>query len=73
LNFSLQPLGTIHSPFKELVNMPVQPKGAKEHYATIEFKREYQEGLKDLSGFSHLSSEVSKKRSDSRFIGEKDD
>ncbi len=37
--------------------MPVQPKGAKEHYATIEFKREYQEGLKDLSGFSHLSSE----------------
>ncbi len=54
MNFSLQPLGTIHSPFKELVNMPVQPKGAKEHYATIEFKREYQEGLKDLSGFSHL-------------------
>jgi tRNA-Thr(GGU) m(6)t(6)A37 methyltransferase TsaA len=34
--------------------MPVQPKGAKETYATLEFKPEYQEGLKDLDGFSHV-------------------
>ncbi|MFT7004018.1 MAG: tRNA-Thr(GGU) m(6)t(6)A37 methyltransferase TsaA [Sulfurimonas sp.] len=34
--------------------MPVQPKGAKGMYATIEFKKEFQEGLKDLDGFSHV-------------------
>ena len=34
--------------------MPVQPKGAKDTYATIEFKKKYQEGLKDLDGFSHV-------------------
>jgi tRNA-Thr(GGU) m(6)t(6)A37 methyltransferase TsaA len=34
--------------------MPVQPKGAKDTYATIVFKEEYQEGLKDLDGFSHV-------------------
>jgi tRNA-Thr(GGU) m(6)t(6)A37 methyltransferase TsaA len=34
--------------------MPVQPKGAKETYATIAFKEEYVEGLKDLDGFSHV-------------------
>ena len=34
--------------------MPVQPKGAKEIYATIVFKEAYIEGLKDLDGFSHV-------------------
>jgi tRNA-Thr(GGU) m(6)t(6)A37 methyltransferase TsaA len=34
--------------------MPVQPRGAKDTIATIEFKKEYQEGLKDLDGFSHV-------------------
>jgi len=52
--FALKPVATIRSPFCELVNMPVQPKGAKDVYATIEFDRAYEEGLKDLDGFSHL-------------------
>jgi len=47
LNITLTPIATIYSPFYDLVNMPVQPKGAKEHYATIEFIEEFQEGLKD--------------------------
>jgi tRNA-Thr(GGU) m(6)t(6)A37 methyltransferase TsaA len=34
--------------------MPVQPKGAKDTYATIEIKEEFCEGLKDLDGFSHI-------------------
>jgi tRNA (Thr-GGU) A37 N-methylase len=54
LNITLTPIATICSPFCELVNMPVQPKGAKETYATIEFKNEFMEGLKDLDGFSHV-------------------
>jgi len=54
MNFELEQIATIRSPFCELVDMPVQPKGAKDVYATIEFKKEYQEGLKDLDGFSHV-------------------
>ena len=54
MTFNLTQIATIYSPFCDLVNMPVQPKGAKEVYATIEFKKEYEEGLKDLDGFSHV-------------------
>ena len=54
MTINLQQIATIKSPFCDLVNMPVQPKGAKDIYATIEFKKEYQEGLKDLNGFSHV-------------------
>ena len=51
---TIEAIATIQSPFCNLVNMPVQPKGAKDTYATIEFKPEYEEGLKDLNGFSHV-------------------
>jgi len=54
LKFEIKSIATIKSPFCNLVNMPVQPKGAKDTYATIVFKEEYQEGLKDLEGFSHV-------------------
>ncbi len=54
MHITLTPIATICSPFCELVNMPVQPKGAQETYATIEFAEEFQEGLKDLDGFSHV-------------------
>jgi tRNA (Thr-GGU) A37 N-methylase len=48
MKFEIKSIATIESPFSDLVNMPVQPKGAKEHYATIVFKPEYEEGLRDL-------------------------
>jgi len=54
MKFELEQIATIKSPFCNLVNMPVQPKGAKDTYATIVFKDEYKEGLKDLDGFSHV-------------------
>ena len=54
MQIGLQQIATVKSPFCDLVNMPVQPKGAKDIYATIEFKKEYEEGLKDLDGFSHV-------------------
>jgi len=54
MKIQLQEIATIKSPFSDLVNMPIQPKGAKEHFATIEFKEEYMEGLNDLDGFSHV-------------------
>ena len=54
MEFKLKQIATICSPFCDLVNMPVQPKGAIDTYATIEFEKEYEEGLKDLDGFSHV-------------------
>ena len=54
MTFELKQIATVSSPFCDLVNMPVQPKGAKEVYATIKFKEKYKEGLKDLDGFSHV-------------------
>jgi len=54
MQINLQQIATIKSPFCSLENMPVQPRGAKDTFATIEFKKEFQEGLKDLDGFSHV-------------------
>lgn len=54
MNVTLDSIATIRSPFCDLKDMPVQPRGAKDTYATVEFKEEFVEGLKDLDGFSHL-------------------
>ncbi len=54
MNINMQQIATINSPYCDLENMPVQPKGAKDTYATIEFKSEFIDGLKDLDGFSHV-------------------
>jgi len=49
-----EPIGTIHSPFKDLEGMPIQPIGAKGIKGEIHLKEELKEGLKDLKGFSHI-------------------
>ena len=49
-----QPIGIIHSPFKEVAGMPIQSAGAKGIKGTIELNPVYAEGLKDLEGFSHI-------------------
>jgi len=54
MDINLKSIATIQSPFKSLENMPVQPRGAKDTIATIHFEKEYQDGLKDLNGFSHI-------------------
>jgi tRNA-Thr(GGU) m(6)t(6)A37 methyltransferase TsaA len=48
-----KPIGIIHSPFKTLKGIPIQSfmSDTKGH---IEIFPEYQSGLKDLSGFSHV-------------------
>ncbi|MFC2083681.1 tRNA (N6-threonylcarbamoyladenosine(37)-N6)-methyltransferase TrmO [Bacteroidota bacterium] len=53
-DIKFKPIGIIHSVFKNVSNMPIQPKGAKGIKGTIEIKPEYVAGLKDLSGFSHI-------------------
>jgi len=54
IQFTLKQIATINSPFCDLVDMPVQPKGGSDVYATIEFDDKYEEGLSDLDGFSHV-------------------
>jgi tRNA-Thr(GGU) m(6)t(6)A37 methyltransferase TsaA len=49
-----KPIGLIHSPFKDIKGMPIQPTGAKGIAGTIEIYPEFAEGLKDLEGFSHI-------------------
>jgi tRNA (adenine37-N6)-methyltransferase len=50
----LQPIGTIHSPYTTLQDMPIQPKGAARELGTIQIFSEYTRGLRDLEGFSHI-------------------
>ncbi len=54
MTFEMKQIGIIRSPFCDLVNMPVQPKGARDVCATLEIDMAYREGLKDLDGFSHV-------------------
>lgn len=48
------PIGIIHSPYTDLKNMPIQPKGASEVISQIELYPQYASGLSDLAGFSHI-------------------
>ena len=48
------PIGIIHSPFKENEGVPIQPCGAKGIKGLIEIRKELEEGLRDLNGFSHI-------------------
>jgi tRNA-Thr(GGU) m(6)t(6)A37 methyltransferase TsaA len=48
------PIGIIHTPFKIPKGMPIQPPGAEGITGSVEVYAEYQSGLKDLDGFSHI-------------------
>jgi tRNA-Thr(GGU) m(6)t(6)A37 methyltransferase TsaA len=49
-----RPIGIIHTPFKTLEGMPIQPTGAAGIKGTIRLDSRFIPGLKDLRGFSHL-------------------
>ena len=49
-----RPIGIIHSPFKEPKGTPIQPKAAKGIKGMVEVFSQYEEGLKDIKGFSHI-------------------
>jgi len=54
MTVSYQPIGTIHSPFKGVENVPIQPAAAREIRGTVEVRPEFVAGLQDLQGFSHI-------------------
>ncbi len=51
---NLKQIGTIHSPHTQLDGMPIQPAGAAGIQGTVEVFPEYEDGLQDLEGFSHI-------------------
>lgn len=55
MKIELESIGTIHTEFKEVEGMPIQPTGAKGVEGTIEIKNKFADGLKDLDEFSHIN------------------
>jgi tRNA-Thr(GGU) m(6)t(6)A37 methyltransferase TsaA len=52
-SLELRPIGIIHSPFKDTGKSPYQ--GCKsDEISQIEVFEEFEEGLKDIEGFSHI-------------------
>ncbi len=51
---SYNPIGIVHSPFKEPKGTPIQPTAAINIEGVIELFPKYVDGLKDLDGFSHI-------------------
>lgn len=54
MNIIYSPIGCIHSPFTSLEGMPIQPRGAAQVEGRIEIYPPFRQGLRDLSGFSHI-------------------
>jgi tRNA-Thr(GGU) m(6)t(6)A37 methyltransferase TsaA len=54
MEIKFRPIGTVHSPYKSLEGMPIQPTGALGVPGRIEIRPEFGTGLQDLDGFSHL-------------------
>ena len=54
MQIQYQPIGVIHSPFKDIRGMPIQPTGAAGVRARLEIFAEFAPGLQDIQGFSHL-------------------
>ena len=54
MNISYRPIGTIHSPFKDVEGVPIQPAAASGIRGFVDVLPEFVEGLRDLHGFSHI-------------------
>jgi len=54
MRITYRPIGSIHSPFKDLKDMPIQPTGQASAPGVAELLPEFAAGLKDLEGFSHV-------------------
>src|SRR5271157_5274331 len=52
--FTPQPIATIRSPFNETTKIPKGLGAVHNAEGAIEFLREFEPGLKDIEGFSHI-------------------
>ncbi len=51
--FRMQPIGVIHSPFRDKRETPIQP-ARSQAVGQVEVYPEFAQGLQDLDGFSHV-------------------
>ncbi|TCO07141.1 tRNA (N6-threonylcarbamoyladenosine(37)-N6)-methyltransferase TrmO [Natronoflexus pectinivorans] len=49
------PIGKIFTPFTSIENMPIQPIAADGCKGYVELLPKFEDGLKDLDGFSHIT------------------
>jgi tRNA-Thr(GGU) m(6)t(6)A37 methyltransferase TsaA len=54
MKIAFTPIGIIHSPFLKAEDMPIQPAGGAGVKGSVEVFEDFQPGLKDLDGFSHI-------------------
>jgi tRNA-Thr(GGU) m(6)t(6)A37 methyltransferase TsaA len=54
MSIQMNPIGVIHSPFKTREETPRQARYGTDYKASVEVFKEFQEGLDDLDGFSHI-------------------
>ena len=54
MKIEYSPIGIIRTPHTKREGMPIQPTGAKGISGTVEVFEQFQTGLKDLDGFSHI-------------------
>src|ERR1051325_5247709 len=52
--FNLRAIGTVHAPYTETRQIPKGCGARHEAEGVLELLREYEEGLQDIEGFSHL-------------------
>jgi tRNA-Thr(GGU) m(6)t(6)A37 methyltransferase TsaA len=54
MKIEITPIGYAKTEFKELVNMPIQPRGGMDKIGEIIVDEKFKEGLKDLDGFNFI-------------------
>ncbi len=52
--FIMRPIGTVHSPYTETAQIPHGPGAKHEAEGVLQILPEFEAGLKDIEGFSHL-------------------
>lgn len=52
--FSMQPIGSVHSPFQDTKQIPKGLGAKHEEEGVLEILPEFEPGLADIDGFSHL-------------------
>ena len=54
MRIEYNPIGIVHTPFKDLISIPNQPSKAKGTKGVVEVYPSFQKGLKGLDRFSHI-------------------
>ncbi|HUR83430.1 MAG TPA: tRNA (N6-threonylcarbamoyladenosine(37)-N6)-methyltransferase TrmO [Thermoanaerobaculia bacterium] len=52
--FTMRPIGIAHTPFTSTSQIPKGPKASHTAEGVLEIEREFEQGLTDIEGFSHL-------------------